>query len=178
LYYIRKPYKNKSSVKGAGRMLLDILLLPFWLLYGLIKLLFFFAGLAQKSAKKGKNVSHGNNPYVENQKSEREFYIQNERLNIEKEEQRNKRSGDKNPGFAPKKFELWRASLKGEKTCLAKGVLDYDVTAGQKIIYTNGRYVFLLDGGEIKPIFNDKKIHKVRINEHSGRRANSFDPFG
>ena len=178
LYYIKKPHQNKASGKSVGRMLLDVLLLPFWLIYGLIKILFFFAGVAQKSAKKGKNVSYGNNPYVEEQKSERELYIQNEKLDIEKEEQRNKRSGDKNPGFAPQKFELWRTSLSGEKTRLAKGVLDYDLTADQKIVFTNGRYVFLLDGEERKLLFGDKKIQRIRINGGEYRSGSSFDPFG
>jgi len=43
------------------------------------------------------------------------------------------------------------------------GVLDYDVTADKKIIFTNGRYVFLFDGTEKTVLFKEQRIDKVRI---------------
>ena len=140
--------------------------------------MFFAANTAKKSTKKGQNTSYGDNPYVEDQKSERELYIQNELINIQKEERRNKRLGDKNPGFAPKKFELWRTAEDGKKTRLAKGVLDYDLTQ-DGIIYTNGRCVFLIEGETEKLLFKDKRIDKVRLKTDftQEKRLAPLNPF-
>lgn len=173
LYYMRKPYKKSKSNSGVFRSILDIILLPFWLLYGIVKLLFFAANIAKKSSNKNRQSSSGNNPYVEDQKSERELYIQNELINIQYEEQRNKR--DKYPGFAPKNLELWRISPNGEKKQLAKGILDYDLTQ-DGFIFTNGRYVFFNDGNTETVVFKDKHIYKIRQKSNTARYK-SLDPF-
>jgi len=174
LYYIRKPYKKSSSSSNIFRNIFDIILLPFWLIYGIIKLLFFAANTAKKSSDKGRRTSQGNNPYVEEQKSERELYIQNELINIHEEERRNR--NDKHPGFAPKKFELWKLSKDGTKSKLAHNVLDNDLTQ-KGFIYTNGRYVFLKDDITEKVLFKDKRILKIRqkITDITGYKP--LDPF-
>jgi len=173
LYYIRKPYKKISQRTSIFRSILDIILLPFWLIYGIIKLLFFAANIAKKSSNKSRHTSQGGNPYVEDQKSERELYIQNELISIHEEERRNK--GDKHPGFAPKKFELWRLSKDSIKTKLAAGVLDYDITQ-DGFIYTNGRYIFSVSNQTEKVLLKDKRIYKIRQKTHE-LRSKFFDPF-
>ena len=181
IYYIRKPYKKTRASKGAIRSFADFLLMPFWLIYGIVRLMFFAADVAKKSSDRKRGVSEGSNPYVEDQKSERELYIQGELIDIQKEEKRNKRLGDKAPGFAPKSFELWRSSSDGIKVCLAKGVLDYDVLDNGRVVYTNGRYVFLLSSDTTKKtLFRDKLITKIRVraDRTSDKAISLQDPFG
>ncbi|MCL2556822.1 MAG: hypothetical protein FWE03_07420 [Firmicutes bacterium] len=168
LYYLKKPHKKPKS-KNIFRSLLDAILLPFWLVYGLFRLLVFFAGIAKRSSKKSQDKSFSNNPTKSQNVSERELYIQNQLINIEKEQKINSKKGAKYAGFAPKSIELWCMDKHGDHMQIAKGVLSYDLTSDNEIVYTNGRFCFLIDPNDedAKPIvlFNDKLIDKIRINK-------------
>jgi|GEM_PF-553899 len=165
LYYMKKPHK-KARGRGVLRMMLDALLLPFWLVYGLFRLLVFFAGVAKRSSEKNKNKSYGNNPTKAQDASDREIYIQNQLINLDKEEKKNAKKGDKDTaGFAPKNVELWCMDKEGNKTKIAKGVLSYDITKDNKIVYNNGKFCFIIDDNEEgkKVIFKDKFINQIRV---------------
>jgi len=178
LYYMKKPYK-KTKRKGLFRSLLDVILIPFWLVYGLFKLLSFFAGVAKRSSKKTQDKGFGDNPVRPQNVSERDLFIQNEMINIEREEKKNARKGDKNPGFAPRNIELWRIDKGGNKARLAKGLLSYDIAENGKIIYSNGRYCFVLETekDEIKVLFKDKFINKICLNSITAAKYKGRDPF-
>lgn len=180
IYFIKKPYKNKPAGKSAGQTLLDIVLFPYWLIYGIGRVLVFLANLSKKSDKTAQNTTAGANPSVENIKSEREIYLQSELIDVEREEKRNKKSGDKNPGFAPKNFELWKQSTDGKQTLVRKGVLAYDITPDNKVVYSNGRYIILKDG-EIEIVLKKDRIinnFALKIDKTSQKQPESNDPFG
>lgn len=160
LYYIRKPHKLK---KASDFSVLDIILMPFRLIYNLFRLLFFLSNVGRKSKKKTDEQSSGNNPYMTPTQSERDLYIMNEKINIEKEEKANTKKGDKHPGFAPRSFELYKQSPDGAKTKLKSGVLDYDITPDGTIVFTNGRYIIRLDGESETVLTKDRLINRVKI---------------
>jgi len=178
LYYMKKPYKRVKA-KGVFRSLLDAILIPFWLAYGLFKLLSFFAGIAKRSSKKTQERGAGDNPTRPQSMSERDLYIQNEMINIEKEEKKNARKGNKTPGFAPRSIELWCMDKDGNKQRLIKGLLSYDIADDGKIVYSNGRYCFAFDpqNQEIKVLFKDKLINKIRLNNVVPNNHKGYDPF-
>ena len=154
LYYLRKPSKRVKQEKGVLRILLDILLLPFWLFYGLVRLLVFFASLSKNKNKKDKkndvfSTSGGVNPALNRGEENSKLQIYGEEIDIAPKKNKKK---DDDDGFAPEHFELWRRKPDGSKEKLKSGVLSFDVNATGDIIFTNGKSVVFrpADGAEQK----------------------------
>ena len=163
LYYIKKPYVLLSV--NNSNFLVDFLLMPFRLIYGFAKILLFLSNLTKKDKKRNMSKTYGANPVLNKEMSERDLYIYEQNINLEKEEKINKKKGDKNPGFAPQNFELYKRTQSGEETKIKSGVLSFDVDAKGNIVYTNGKYIISLaaDGKE-EIIHKDKIITSVRFN--------------
>jgi len=155
VYYIRKPYKNNASSSG---ILLDILLLPFRLIMGIGKMLFFLSKLSAKKDDTNAGVTGGVNPAKFKEKSEKELFIFEESIDPAREESNNSKKGIKNAGYAPYNYELWKMDSSGNKTIIKNSVLYYDVDEEGNIVYTNGKYIFSLDTKG-----NEEVVHKDKI---------------
>lgn len=178
LYYIRKPYSKQKKSKNIGSTILNILTFPFYLVYSIFKFLFFIASLSKKSSDRSQSKTSGNNPAVDVQKSEQDLMIYEQRVSLSEKEEKTLK-GEKISGYAPKNFELWKMTPQGEKIKLASNVFDYDVSIDGEIVYTNGKYVFLLTSQENKILFKDKLILRLSYNDtiQKNIKQNNINPF-
>ena len=161
LYYIRKPYKPRRPASvGFG----DVLLFPFRLLYNVFRALFFISRIGQKSDKRNQSATQGADPAVSTEFSERDLYIYGEQIRIREEENAARRRQDKNAGFAPARFELYKRAPDGAAAKIKSGVLSYDLDGGGGVVYTNGRYIIKLqkDGTETA-LHKDGVITAVKL---------------
>jgi hypothetical protein len=95
LYYIRKPYREGG--KSDAGCLLDILLLPFRLIEALFGFLNVFSAKYSGKTLSSREVKS---------RDEKEVFIDGNLINAERELKANARKGDKNPGIAPRDWEL------------------------------------------------------------------------
>ena len=64
--------------------------------------------------------------------------------------------------LVPKSWQLCRRSSNGDTKVLAGGVLAYDVHEENRIIFTNGNAIFLLDAdGRKEHVLNESMVEQV-----------------
>ncbi|MCL2577500.1 MAG: hypothetical protein FWE27_05560 [Defluviitaleaceae bacterium] len=132
LYFIRRPYKQaKVSIS-----LFDFLTAPFKILRAIGGWFNFFS---LRYTGEPLNTA-GANPAKANQKSQQQIFIDGNLLEAEKNLKLNLAAGDKNPGYAPRNWELVKKSPGGEEKILQKSVISYCVT-NNGIVYSNGKYI-------------------------------------
>lgn len=132
LYFIRRPYKPA----GGKMSLKDFLLAPFKFLKAIGGWMDFFS---RRYTGEPLNTA-GVNPAKANQKSPQQIFIDGNLLESEKNLKLNAATGDKNPGYAPRNWELIVKSPDGEEKILQKSVMSYCVTK-DAIVYSNGKYI-------------------------------------
>ena len=146
LYCIRRV---KQQSLGGGKILLDILLAPFRFLRAVFGWANFFSQrYSGESLVKGKTDP---NPAKNRDKSEREIFIEDNLINVEKVYKENMLAGEKYPGIAPKSWELVSFEADGKVEVVKRGVLDYCFDRNGLLIYSNGKYIITVqpDGEEI-----------------------------
>ena len=132
MYFIRRPYrqsKNKMTV-------VDFLTAPFKLLRAIGGWLDFFSRRYTGESLK----TSGANPAKAVPKSPEQIFIENNLIEAEKNLKQNASAGDKNPGYAPRDWELVIKPPGAEDRVLHKSVMSYCI-APNGIIYSNGSYV-------------------------------------
>lgn len=135
IYCIRRPKQHQGEERTTVK---DVLLMPWKLLKALFGWLNFFTQrYSGESLKKG---TGGNNPAKYKQMSDEELFIEGNLVHARKELGKNKGSGDKYPGMAPKSWELVRIAPDDQVTVLQKGVFDYALD-GEDILFANGKYI-------------------------------------
>ena len=152
LWYIRRPYRDPSQAVSPWRAALDLVLLPFRLLYAVFQFLNFFtarytgntlttAGNArQKHADIRKMMIWGNLFDAQNAAGQ---------------------NGDA-PALVSKTWELIRRSLDGKQEVVAKGVLSFDVYADGSVLYTNGSALYHADPHGVRQcVARDSLIEQV-----------------
>ena len=146
LYYIRQPYspgteKSDFSVK-------DIFLFPVRLIKALGGWLNFMSVIWGGESLNGKDPSNMLNERTK-KRSERDLIIDGNIIKAEKLAKKNENDED---GLMPHERVLIKREADGEETTVAKGVLDYALTEGGGIIYSDGRYINILssDGSKEK----------------------------
>ena len=151
LYFIRRPYQAIPKV-SLFSVIKDIILFPFRLLYSIFQFLNFFSMLFT-----GKKLNRaGNVPQKE--MDIKQMMIWGKLVQMKKNQNREEEA----PDLVPKSWELVRRSESGTEEVLARGVLDFDITAQGEIIYTNGSAVFLLrKGAQSEKIHSDKMVSQV-----------------
>jgi len=154
LYCIRRV---KQTSGGSGQSLLDIILAPFRFLravFGWANL--FSQRYSGESLIKGKG---GPNPAKDREKSEREIFIEDNLINVEKTIKENRLAGEKYPGIAPKSWELVSVGADGSVEVIKRGVLNYTFDNDGLLVYSNGRYI-LRDQPEGEEIICEAEIAK------------------
>ncbi|MCL2566312.1 MAG: hypothetical protein FWE24_11005 [Defluviitaleaceae bacterium] len=140
LYYIRRPYKqsrDKMSFK-------DFVLAPFRILRAFGAMLDLFTRRYTGESLK----TSGANPAKLDTKSPQQIFIDGNLYEADKILKENAAAGDKNPGYAPRSWELVKRTPEGEEQVVQKSVMSYMVTdAG--IVYSNGKYI-ISDTGAVK----------------------------
>ena len=155
LYFIKRPHQ-KTGKKGMSFK--DFLLIPYRLARAVYYWIEFFSirytGESLTSA--GVNPSQAKN-------DPKQIMINGNIVNAEQALRENRSKGEKFPGIAPRSWELMRREKDGSLVCLKKGVIDFDVTRNNEIVYSNGKYLILIDkAGTERVIDTIDLISRVR----------------
>ena len=146
LYCIRRLKQNSS---GRGQSLLDIVLAPFRFLRAVFGWANIFSQrYSGKSLTKG---TKGPNPAMNREMNEREIFIEENLINVEKNIKENTLAGEKYPGIAPKSWELISPGDDGSVEIVKRGVMSYAFDSDGRLIYSNGKYIIIdkPDGEEV-----------------------------
>jgi hypothetical protein len=156
LYFIRRPYETREVKFKPLRFLLDMLLLPFRLLYAVFQFLNFFTtrytgkpltsagGARQKEMDVQQMMIWGN--LIQAKKNARES------------------DTEEAQGLVPKSWELVRQEADGRLEVLARGVLSFDLCGDGSLVYSNGNLINHLKAeGTTERLVSDKFIEQVAI---------------
>jgi hypothetical protein len=134
LHYIRRPYEAPRY--GADSFLIDTLLFPFRLLRALFHWLNFFSMMYSR-----KPLTSASGPAVS--ADIKNIMLQGRRIDAEKN-LRKERLIHGVPSLVPRSWELVCRTPEGAERVLATNVASYDISARGRIVYSNGRGVFML----------------------------------
>lgn len=163
LYCIRKPRQKEGSV---GSALLGILTAPFWIFAALVGFISAFVRIFAGKQLMGKNNR-------DSAKESAKEIIDGCDIDIEREEKRNAKSGEKYPGYAPRSWELIKISnvdaivspeqahsaLKNaERVC--SGVIGYEIIDGGDVIVSNGNCLIRRSGSDSTLITKKRAINR------------------
>ena len=154
LYFIRRPfdapqYKTSSLLK-------DTLLFPFKLSRAIFHYLNFFSLMYSREP-----LTSASSPYVE--ADMKEIMLKGKRINAEEALKKGNNIHGV-PSLVPNTWVLVCRSKNGNETVIADSVSSYDLTADDKLIYTNGCGVFGLDTDNASSlIFQDKLVAEVIV---------------
>jgi hypothetical protein len=149
LLYIRRPYSRHGRM-SLLRILKDIVLFPFRLLYAIVQYLNFFSamytGRKLTSGAKGREMDL------------KQMMIWGNLVRA----QRQGAVEDAGADLVPKSWQLCQRNSNGETKVLAGGVLAYDVNDAGGIVFTNGNAIFLLHpDGRKEHLANESMIEQV-----------------
>lgn len=134
LLFIRRPYEAPQY--SSGNLLLDAVLFPFRLLRAVFHYLNFFSMMYSR-----KPLTGAGGPSA--QADVRAIILKGKRIDAEKAlRSENMVAGV--PSLVPASWQLVQRSRRGDERVLASNVASYDLTPSGRILYSNGRGVFLL----------------------------------
>lgn len=136
LYYIERPAKYKEK---KPNILLEILLIPFKIIYAIYRFLEAFTMLF--TGKTFTSNTSGNNPAKN--RNERDIFIEGNLIEAEKNLKKSRKRGEKFPGIAPQSWKLMLRRPDGESETLMNGVIAFDLDDEGNLIFTNGKNVLL-----------------------------------
>jgi hypothetical protein len=151
LFYIRRPYVGQE-LPSPFRVLKDVVLFPFRLLYAIFQFLNFFSSMFT-----GRKLTSAGGPKG-NDMDLKQMMIWGNLVHAQK----SSATEDEGADLVPKSWELCCRGANGENKTLAGGVLAYDIAADGRVLYTNGNAVFLLSpDGSKKRILSERMIQQV-----------------
>jgi hypothetical protein len=134
LLFIRRPYEAPRY--GTATFFMDILLFPFRLLRAVFHWLNFFSLMYTR-----KPLTSASGPAL--QADLKNILLQGRRIDAEKA-LRSERPVHGVPSLVPSSWELVSRTREGAERVLATNVVSFDVSPDGKILYSNGRGVFVL----------------------------------
>lgn len=153
LYYIRRPYRDPSQPASFGRSALDLILLPFRLLFAVFQFLNFFT-----VRYTGNTLTSAGNARQKHADI-RQMMVWGNLIDAQKAAGRD--SAD-TQALVPKTWELIRRRPGAGEEVAAKGVLSFDVYADGSLLYTDGSTVYRVDpSGVREAIAKDALIEQV-----------------
>jgi hypothetical protein len=153
LCYIRRPYRDPSQPPSPWRAAVDLILLPFRLLYAMFQFLNFFT-----IRYTGNTLTSAGNAR-QRHADIRKMMIWGNLLDAEN----NSRSvSEKTSARVPNSWELVGQPAGGKPEVIAKGVLSFDVYDDGSILYSNGGGIYLVEAnGARERLANDSMIEQV-----------------
>lgn len=151
LYFIRRPYEPPTP--GLGRSIADALLFPLRLLRALFHYLNFFSLMY---SRKPLTSASG----VPLEADIKDIMLKRKRVDAERALRSGVRIGGA-PSVVPASWELVRRSDRGEEIVLAQHVAAFDLGEDDRVVFTNGFGVFVLDGDRPRVLLRDKLIAQV-----------------
>ena len=156
LYCIRRPYEPPHPKVNPFKLLLDVLLFPFRLVYAIFQYFNFFTMKYTGNPLVTAGNARQQNPDL------REMMIWDNMVNADAA--RKAEPEDETPDLVPKSWELVRFTPGriGNPEVLARGVLSFDLAGDGSVLYSNGSAVFRLDGaGRSERLAKEPMIHSV-----------------
>ncbi len=155
LYYIERPYQGPESF-SVWRFLLDIILFPFRLLRALFAFLNVFSLLFS-----GKPLATGGRRQEQAQQDLHRMMLWGRMVDAQRNLRRE--NGEADAGaLVPSSWRLMRQTPEGETSCLARGVVAFDLAPDGTIVYTNGSTIYhLSQDGEKAELASGRMIHTV-----------------
>ncbi len=136
LYYIRRPYRDPSQPPSFWRAALDLILLPFRLLFAVFQFLNFFT-----VRYTGNTLTTAGNARQKHADI-RQMMVWGNLMDASKSAGRDPSDA---PDLVPKTWELMRRAPGAVEEVVAKGVLSFDVYDDGSLLYSNGSSVYRLD---------------------------------
>jgi hypothetical protein len=134
------------------RMLKDIFLIPFRLLYAVFQYLNFFSAIYT-----GRKLTSAGGPKGRDMDM-KQMMIWGNLVRA----QRQANADDENADLVPKSWQLFHRTSAGVEKAVASGVLAYDVNDQGQIVFTNGNAIYLLHPDERKErILTERMIEQV-----------------
>jgi hypothetical protein len=154
LYCIRKPTASLQRRFNPLRALLDLVLLPFRLLYALFQFVNFFT-----ARYTGKTLVTSGDA-----RQKRADMMQMMMLgNLMQAQHEAEAAVDRDKeGLVSRKWELLKKSTNGQEEVVQRGVLSFDLCADGSVVYTNGSRIFHLGSdGKTETLGKDELISQV-----------------
>ncbi len=154
LYCIRKPSASMQRKFNPLRALLDLVLLPFRLLYAFFQFMNFF------TIRYTGNTLVTSGDARQKRADMRQMLMLGNLMQAQREAEAGfERTKD---GLVSKTWELLKKQAVGEGQVLQKGVLSFDLCGDGSIVYTDGSGIFLLHAdGKKDPLGKDQFISQV-----------------
>ena len=156
LFYIRRPYHDLNQPPAVWRAALDLVLLPFRLLYAVFQYLNFFT--VRYTGNSLTTTGNARQKHADIRK----MMIWGNLLDADKAADRTE---DGTPTLVPKTWELIRRTNQGSNTkeeIVAKGVLSFDLYADGSILYSDGSTIYSADKtSKIERLAKDALIEQV-----------------
>jgi hypothetical protein len=154
LFYIRRPYRDPNQPPGAWRAALDLVLLPFRLLYALFQFLNFF------TVRYTGNTLTTTGNARQKHADIRKMMVWGNMLDADKAADR---ADDGTPALVPKSWELVRRHKDSStEEVVSKGVLCYDLYSDGSVLYSNGSGIYRVDQkGSVERLAKDALIEQV-----------------
>jgi hypothetical protein len=154
LYYIRRPYRDPNQPPSPWRAALDLVLLPFRLLFAIFQFLNFF------TVRYTGNTLTTTGNTRQKHADIRKMMVWGNMLDADKAADR---ADDGTPALVPKSWELIRR-LQDSSTeeVVAKSVLCYDLYSDGSVLYSNGSGIYRVDTkGSVERLAKDALIEQV-----------------
>lgn len=154
LYYIRRPYRDPNQPPTMWRAALDLVLLPFRLLFAVFQFLNFFTMRYTGNTLTTTGNSRQKHADI------RKMMIWGNMIDADKAADR---ADDGTPALVPKSWQLIRRRKDSNtEEVVANGVLSYDLYSDGTVLYSNGSGIYRLDPkGIIKRLTKDSLIEQV-----------------
>jgi len=153
LYFIRRPYELPQY--KTSNFLIDTLMFPFRLLKALFHYLNFFSLMYSREP-----LTSASSPYVE--ADMKEIMLKGKRIDAEKSLKRGNHVNGI-PSLVPKNWELVRRTSEGVETIMAHSVLSYAISDDDRIVYTNGSGVFVIENQQSHLLFKDALVTDIIV---------------
>jgi len=152
LFYIRRPYRDPNQPPSPRRAALDLILLPFRLVYAVFQFLNFF------TVRYTGNTLTTTGNARQKHADIRKMMVWGNMLDADKAADR---ADDGTPALVPKSWELVRRQGSTEEV-VAKGVLCYDLYSDGSVLYSNGSGIYRVDPkGSVERLAKDALIEQV-----------------
>lgn len=146
LYYIKRKYEPTRRKSNIGK---DILLFPYRIIKAIGGFLSIFSAIYGGEPLR----TGGANPAKSKTADERELFIEGNLVKAK----RIADSENSDEGIIPSEWALVKRAPDGTETVLAKGVMDYTLLDSGVILYSDGRFVRKLSGG------NSEKVCRIDL---------------
>jgi hypothetical protein len=154
LFYIRRPYRDPNQPPSPWRAALDLVLLPFRLLFAIFQFLNFF------TVRYTGNTLTTTGNARQKHADIRKMMVWGNMLDADKAADR---ADDGTPALVPKSWELIRRHKdSSNEEVVAKGVLCYDLYSDGSVLYSNGSGIYRVDRkGSAERLAKDALIEQV-----------------